>query len=142
MDAWRKRRIALLSALTAGMVVAYALPSLPVRVPLCAFKLLTGYPCAGCGLTRSIRAAAHGHFRDAFAWHPFGVLLFAAVWVIAALMVGELVTGKPLAWRVWWHRWGITLAWGTAIALAALWLLRLSYYRYGQWLPIPLKVPL
>lgn len=47
-----------------------ALPS------ICPFWNLTGHPCPGCGLTRSFVCLAHGHFVDAFRWHPLGPLLF------------------------------------------------------------------
>jgi hypothetical protein len=106
------------------------------------FKVVTGYPCAGCGLTRSVIAAAHGHFGESFRWHPMGLLLVWAMWAAGALMVYELLTGKPLPWEVWLRRYGVLVGWALFASFVLLWLLRLSYYRFGQWLPIPLKVPL
>ncbi len=44
---------------------------------LCAFHNLTGLPCPGCGLTRSWVSMAHGHFAEAWMWHPLGPLMFA-----------------------------------------------------------------
>jgi len=40
----------------------------------CSFKNLTGLPCPGCGLTRSIVAAMHGDFRASLLYHRLGLL--------------------------------------------------------------------
>jgi len=47
--------------------------SLPVP-DTCSFKNLTGIPCPGCGLTRSIVAAAHGDVKQSFQHHRLGLL--------------------------------------------------------------------
>ena len=52
----------------------------PVPVT-CGFRSLTGWPCPGCGLTRSFTWMAHGHPLDAFRHHllgPPGFLLTVA----------------------------------------------------------------
>jgi multisubunit Na+/H+ antiporter MnhB subunit len=139
---WKVGRILYLALVLIGTVVAYFLPSLPYQPPLCLFKLMTGFPCAGCGMTRAFEAAARGRFREAFEWHPIGLMLFVAAWLGVVVVVYELLTNKPFDWDRWLQRWGIVFAWSLFIALLALWLLRLSYYRIGQWLPLPLKVPL
>ncbi|MEN0062934.1 MAG: DUF2752 domain-containing protein [Myxococcota bacterium] len=46
---------------------------------LCTFRLITGYSCPGCGLTRSFSFLAHGHVAEAFQMNPLGPLLFLAV---------------------------------------------------------------
>ena len=40
----------------------------------CIFKNLTGIPCPGCGLSRSIVEAAHGDLRQSFHYHNLGLL--------------------------------------------------------------------
>ncbi|MFC2164907.1 DUF2752 domain-containing protein [Acidobacteriota bacterium] len=40
----------------------------------CTFKNLTGLPCPGCGLTRSLVAAAHGDVKQSFHHHRLGLL--------------------------------------------------------------------
>jgi hypothetical protein len=67
---WKVGRILYLALVLIGTIVAYFLPSLPYQPPLCLFKLMTGFPCAGCGMTRAFEAAARGRFREAFEWHP------------------------------------------------------------------------
>ncbi len=40
----------------------------------CIFHNLTGLPCPGCGLSRSIVAAAHGEIINSFSHHRLGLL--------------------------------------------------------------------
>jgi hypothetical protein len=53
-------------------------PSLQVgRITLpnvCIFRATTGLPCPGCGLTRSIVVAAHGHMAASISHHRLGLL--------------------------------------------------------------------
>jgi hypothetical protein len=45
--------------------------------------LVLGIPCPGCGLTRALCLATHGHFGEALAFHPLWPLIllyFAFVW--------------------------------------------------------------
>lgn len=44
---------------------------------VCTYRRWTGKPCPGCGLTRSFIAMAHGDWKRAWQFHPFGALLFA-----------------------------------------------------------------
>lgn len=88
---------------------------------ICAFSNLTGIPCPGCGLTRSFVCFAHGHFLDAFHWHPLGPLLFSG-----ALLY---LVGTTLKWK--WPSEKFVLA-GLAVVLLIFWGLRL----YGTF-PLP-----
>ncbi len=139
---WKLSRLFFIALVIFGTIVAHFLPMLPYQLPLCLFRLMTGYPCAGCGMTRAFEAAAHGHFKEAFEWHPIGLALFIAAWAGVLLCTYELLTNKPFDWEGWLNRYGTLLAWILFFALIGLWVLRLSYYRFGQWLPLPLKFPL
>jgi hypothetical protein len=46
---------------------------------ICSFKNLTGLPCPGCGLTRSIVAGMHGDFRASLMYHRLGLLTLAYI---------------------------------------------------------------
>ena len=67
-----------------ALLIASALLPLPrnnaiAGMPsICAFHNLTGWPCPGCGLTRSWVSLAHGQFGAALVWHPLGPLLFGS----------------------------------------------------------------
>lgn len=45
----------------------------------CPFKILTGIPCPGCGMTRAFLAFAEGDFLMAFQYNPFSTLLFIII---------------------------------------------------------------
>ncbi len=76
---------------------------------LCPFRLVTGLPCPGCGLTRSWVYLLHGHWSAAMTANPFGVVLLGAtvmllVAVVAAIArhervpsVGRLMSSRPVA---------------------------------------------
>jgi len=96
-------------------------------LPPCAFLAETGYPCPSCGMTTAFANMAHGHFVAAFRAQPFGVAMFAVVAVLAAVGLGELLTGRDfvrlLRLGPWWAvaaivgifgGWGIKIAWGLA----------------------------
>lgn len=59
----------------------------PVRlagIPLpqtCQFRALTGIPCPGCGLTRSLTAAVHGRIGDSFRHHRLGAMTLVYILV-------------------------------------------------------------
>jgi len=58
--------------------------------PGCAFHALTGYYCAGCGMTRCLHALVHGDVPTALAMNPLVVVLLA---------LAPLVAGWALGWR-------------------------------------------
>ncbi len=93
-----------------------------VPLPRCLFHELTGAPCAFCGGTHCLVAAAHGDFRAAFAWNP---LTFLGVAAIAAWFVGWLLaraTGWqiPVAWRRRFQSW--PWGWLLLAAVALNWI--------------------
>ncbi len=70
----------------AGLVLSALVPAgaIPDLLP-CPFKLLTGWPCPGCGLTHAICHISHGELALAWAANPFGfffwaVLLLCLLW--------------------------------------------------------------
>ena len=74
-----------------AVVAAFAIPASVVGEGpvLCPFRLATGLPCPGCGLTRSWVAAAHGDLSTAFADNLFGPVSLVAVTlaVVAAVLL-------------------------------------------------------
>lgn len=97
---------------------------------LCAFYTMTGLPCPGCGITRSVVCCCHLRFVEGFTYHPLGPI------VTAWLLLAVLQRFFPVSWR---ERLptasprlraagGITLA----LSLFAVWGARLA-----GWLPSP-----
>jgi hypothetical protein len=66
----------------------------------CPVRLMTGFPCPSCGLTRATRLALRGDFGAATAMHP---LWFVVLPALAALGVAECVA----FFRI--RRWGSVL---------------------------------
>jgi hypothetical protein len=61
--------------------------------PACPFRLLTGFTCPGCGVTRALHQILHGHFYTAFTLNPLFLLaipflLFALLRYSAIVMRG------------------------------------------------------
>jgi len=54
----------------------------------CPFHQVSGQPCPGCGLTRSVLALMRGNVGDSIGYHPFGPLLLLGL--ITAMVTGLL----------------------------------------------------
>ncbi len=102
----------------------------------CGFRLLTGWPCPGCGLTRAAEAVAHGRWSDAFAIHPLGTLAAAAIFLCILFSGLHLAFGLPLprvtvrAPALRWAFGSLTLG-GMAVNYAYL----IASMRFGWELP-------
>lgn len=61
---------------------------------LCPFKMLTGFPCPGCGITKSIIFLYKGNLVKSFGYHLFGpfVVLFCLATIIVLSI--ELITQR------------------------------------------------
>jgi len=89
----------------------------------CSFMVRRGLPCPTCGLTTSLSASVRGRLALAACAHPFGIVLAAALAVLAAAGTLELITARPwlarLRPRLWWLAAGIGgVLVGWAIVLA------------------------
>lgn len=117
------------------------------ETPLCPTAFFWGIPCPGCGLTRATLALVHGHFAQAFRYHPL-VLVFAPLFGAAigkalvdfvrgapAHVAGEsLPRSLPPAW--WTRAPGIALASALGVLLVGVWLARFAGYFGG---PVPVE---
>jgi len=64
---------------------------------ICMFRAYTGLPCPGCGLTRSLIAAAHGKIRRSFSLHRLGPITFLYVLLQFVLNLGYITIPKSHA---------------------------------------------
>jgi hypothetical protein len=132
-------RPATLSSLVLLVGSAVPLSWLTSGPPFCPFKLATGLPCPGCGLTRAVVAALHGDPSTSFYFHPLGAPLVLALVVVAAVdgwvwwrtsRPGRVQAGPE--WLL--ERLARTPAPWIAIGLLGLvWLARLPLYVAGAW---------
>lgn len=122
MDA--RRALVVVLGLGGLLLLAFALyrfgPSAE-WLPGCLFHRLTGLECAGCGMTRAVYAALHGHVAEAFRFNPLGMVLLPAALLGIGLELAGWVRGSPLPWR---FRAGGRWAWGLAAMLLGFWVLR------------------
>ena len=76
---------------------------------VCPIRLLTGYPCPGCGGTRSMGAISVGQFENAWSLNPlaFAVCAIGILWAFQIRPINELARrasslfrSKPLAFQI------------------------------------------
>ena len=90
---------------------------------LCVWRLTTGLPCGGCGLTRGFAALAHGHWQAALDFNLLTPFVFAwmATWWLAA--VWRLARGLPIAAApAWLPRGALAVVLAYWVARDAWWL--------------------
>jgi hypothetical protein len=107
--------------LSAGVALATSImipaSKLPV-LPLCPFKLLTGFPCPGCGLTHAFCDISRGHLQAAWQANPFGFLFYTLV--LACLIWPRLRARFPRI-EVFMRRTR-ALLWAPALLVVGMWL--------------------
>jgi hypothetical protein len=60
----------------------------------CPFKLITGIPCPGCGMTHSILSITHGNIFDAACFNPFSFFLLFLLGI--SLLPDSYIKRQPL----------------------------------------------
>lgn len=103
------------AALAAGRLDLDRLP-----FTLCAFKALTGLPCASCGSTRALARLSRLDLSGALALNPFfaGIALLVGAWAIADLAL--LARGRALCLELSARESG-RLSLAVVVALAVNW---------------------
>jgi hypothetical protein len=112
-------------ALTAAITAAFLYRPSSNAPPVCMSKRMLGVSCPGCGMTRSVTAAARGDLASALRFHAFGPLLLAgalAVWALLAVaLAGDRRTLPDLSRPFWTY-----VVVGFFAALVVYWLARLA----------------
>ncbi len=93
-------------------------------LPQCSFLANHGIPCPGCGVTTSIALSSRGRFMQAFAAQPFGIVMFMAAVVLAAMGAAELIGGRDFLkilrlgrWCIWAAVFILLAGWGFKLAM-------------------------
>lgn len=90
------------------------------------FYRLTGIPCPGCGLTRSLAHLAHGDIAASLRLHPLGGLLFlqtALAWSLWGVQLARR-PARPILTERRLALWALA----NAAALLVVWLARLATF--------------
>ena len=61
------------------IISSFFIPSEGLKNEICIWKIITGSPCGGCGITRSITSISHMNFSKSFYYHPFGFLFYISL---------------------------------------------------------------
>lgn len=102
-------------------------------LPGCVFHRLTGWHCAGCGMTRATAALTHGDVAAAFRLNAVGMVLLPLALAGMGIELIGWVRGRPLPFRLNPGVWG---GWALVVLIAAFWLLRNL-----PWWPFTLLAP-
>mgnify|MGYP001459469761 CR=1 FL=1 len=123
-----KKIIGISGALLALLIPAIILllnPHLEGDQSLCPFKMLTGFPCPGCGLTKSMVFFYEGDWNKSLSYHIFGpAFIFFCVLAIVTLST-ELVTKKEYFKKLLFN---IRVAYVAGLMLGSYHLVRLFYF--------------
>ena len=89
-----QRRTAVVGATAAGASVAVAALRVfePEALWPCAFHVITGLHCPGCGLTRLLHALAHGDLARAWSMNPLAMIALP----LLAVMLMQWWLARPL----------------------------------------------
>ena len=92
---------------------------------LCPFKLLTGFPCPGCGITKSLIFFYEGDFLKSIYYHLFGPFTFLFCIIAIVVLTAELVTKKEYFQKILYSK---KLAYTLGTTLAIYHLTRLIFF--------------
>jgi hypothetical protein len=106
------------------------------HVTLCLFQRVTGRPCPGCGMTRSMLRLSQGDVVESLRLHPLGLVL-AGLWfaTLAGTAVGLARGGDPVARFL--DRRGAGVVVSLIVLFVASWLLRA--FVFPAWAPDPVR---
>lgn len=86
-----------------------------IGVELCWLRALSGLPCPGCGLTRSVCHLARGDAGQALWFHPFGLLVLPFSVVAASSLLWPARLSARVYRAIDRHRAGVELAYRVTI---------------------------
>ena len=87
----------------AGVMITLAIPFCIMKLngnnieqaqSLCPFKLLTGLPCPGCGITKSFIFLYEGDLAKSFHYHLFGPFVVVFCVFLIVLLIAEIILQK------------------------------------------------
>lgn len=92
---------------------------------LCPIKMLSGFPCPGCGITKSMVYFYEGDLYKSLYYHILGPFVIVFCIVAIAVLSTELITKKEYFNHLLFNK---KLAYGLAIFLATYHFIRIIYF--------------
>jgi hypothetical protein len=128
-------RLAALAAVPPGVWALARFDLLP-HVTLCMFERVTGRPCPGCGMTRSMLRLSQGDVVGSLRMHPLGVVLAALFFAtFAGTVVGLVRGGDPVVRFL--ERRGAAFVVSLIVLLVGTWIVRA--FIVPEWAPEPVQ---
>jgi hypothetical protein len=106
------------------------------HVKVCAFQVVTGRPCPGCGMTRAMLHLAQGDVVGSLRMHPVGIVLAGLFFAALAATGYGLVTGTD-PFLQFLERRGMRLGGVMLVLLLGVWLVR--GFLVPDWSPDPIR---
>lgn len=107
---------AVVAAGALALAAIYRLDPTATGLILCPYRLLTGWACPGCGLTRATHYLLHADVAAAFAYNP---LAFAALPLVLGFVLAPQLTDEATA-----TQWRTRLGWLALALTLSFWLWR------------------
>lgn len=92
---------------------------------LCPLKMLSGFPCPGCGITKSLVYFYEGDLQKSLYYHILGPFVIAFCVATIIVLSAELVTQKEYFTKLLFNK---KLAYGLAVFLASYHFIRILYF--------------
>ena len=121
----------------AGAVITLAIPYLimlqhshiEAEQSLCPFMMLSGLPCPGCGITKSLIFLYQGDLIKSFYYHLFGPFAFLFCLATIIVLLAELITKREYFNTLIYNK---NLAYVLGITLGLYHISRLAYYLFSN----------
>ena len=92
---------------------------------LCPLKILSGFPCPGCGITKSMVYFYEGDLQKSLYYHILGPFVIAFCVATIAVLSAELITKKEYFTKLLFNK---KLAYSLVIFLATYHFIRIIYF--------------
>jgi hypothetical protein len=92
---------------------------------LCPLKMLSGFPCPGCGITKSMVYFYEGYLYKSLYYHILGPFVIVFCIVTIAVLLTELITKKEFFTKLLFNK---KLAYGLGFFLATYHFIRIIYF--------------
>ena len=92
---------------------------------LCPFKMITGFPCPGCGITKSLVYFYEGDFYKSISYHILGPFVIVFSLIAIVVLTTELITKKEYFNAVMYNK---KLAYGLGFFLVGYHIIRLILF--------------
>jgi hypothetical protein len=92
---------------------------------LCPFKMITGFPCPGCGITKSLVYFYEGDFYKSVSYHILGPLVIVFCLIAIVVLTTELITKKEYFNAVMYNQ---KLAYSLGFFLIVYHVIRLAFF--------------